>query len=129
MKYCEDCGKPTSTSWGDYDGAALCWECYKKRNQAKIIENSKSVKSCSDFKSWDHGDLSELFWIHLGIYVKFPNKYSLSVMRKAEMWAHHDSHALSNAFYNALKWCGLNLYKESKRTDLPDKPPEEVLKC
>lgn len=120
MKYCEDCGKQTSTSWGEYDGAALCWDCREKRYQAEVLKKSENVKSCSDFKDWDHGDLSELFWIHLGIYVKHPNKHSLSMMRRAELWANHDSHGLSNAFSNALKWCGLDLWKEAKRTDLPD---------
>lgn len=112
MAQCVDCGGYTYTIWGDSNDAYLCWDCHHKRKQAKIIEQSKSLTQCSDFKTWDSGDMSELFWIHLGRYVKEPNPESLKYMDMAYRWACHDSHGLANSFSNALKLAGIDLYAE-----------------
>lgn len=115
MLKCQDCGKEACTTWGEFGNARLCWECRDKRRQAKIIEQSHALKDCTDFKNWDSGDMSELFWIHLGRYVKEPNPESLKYMEMAYRWACHDSHGLSNSFFNAMKWAKIDLYKEQER--------------
>ena len=112
MAKCVDCGAETHTMWGSFGYIHLCLDCHKKRNQEQIIEKSHDLKECSDFKTWDSGDMSELFWIHLGRYVKEPNPESLKYMDMAYRWACHDSHGLSNSFSNALKWAGIDLYAE-----------------
>ena len=78
----------------------------------KVVERGESIKAESDFKSWDHKDLSELFWIHLGKYVKEPNEHSLRLIELAWYWAVHDNKALSNSFSHALKWAGIDLFTE-----------------
>lgn len=59
--------------------------------------------------------MSELFWIHLGKYVKKPNEESINYMYMAYLWACHDSHGLSNSFKNAMKWAGIDIYTELNR--------------
>ena len=98
----------------------LCFECSKKHKYATIEANLKSVKQPNHFKDWDHGDMSDAFWLHLGRYQKHPNQKSLSVMKNAWYWACHASHGLSSSFTHALEWCGIDLFKELKRTDLPE---------
>lgn len=115
MRKCEDCGCEAHTTWGSFGGARLCFPCAEKRKQAQVIEKSAEIKHAYDFKTWDHGDMSELFWIHLGKYVKNPNEESISYMYMAYLWACHDSHGLSNSFQNALKWAGIDIYTELNR--------------
>lgn len=109
MGTCVDCGGYSYTYYGC---ECLCVDCRKRRKQAEVIEKSKSINHCSDFRHWDSDDMSELFWIHLGRYVKEPNSESLHYMELAYRWACHDNHGLSNSFHNALAWAGLDLYDE-----------------
>lgn len=83
--------------------------------EERVEKAGDSVQKPGDFESWDGGDLSELFWIHLGRYVKEPNKHSLHVMEMAMLWACHDSHALANSFAHALKWAGIDIDVEWDR--------------
>ena len=76
-------------------------------------------------KTWDHGDMSELFWIHLGRYVKEPNPESLNYMDMAYRWACHDSHGLSNSFSHALKWAGIDLWAEDRKWAAKQKEQSE----
>lgn len=112
MDTCVDCGEHTHSYYGN---TPLCRECYHKREQTRVLEKSKTVESCSDFKEWDSGDMSELFWIHLGRYVKEPTEEGYRYMRMAFAWACHDNHGIANSFDNALKWAGINLWEEEKR--------------
>lgn len=110
---CIDCGKYTYTT---YHGiGALCPACAKQRTQNRILEDSKSVVNCESFKNWDSGDMSELFWIHLGRYVKEPNQESINMMYMAYMWACHTSHGISNSFRHALEWAKIDIYAEHSR--------------
>lgn len=109
MAWCEDCGEYTHTCYGDVH---LCEKCYDKREQERIIEQSEGLKETSDFAQWDSGDMSELFWIHLGRYVKEPNAESIKYMTMAFYWACHDNHGIANSFSNALKWAGIDLFAE-----------------
>lgn len=34
---------------------------------------------------------------------------------RALSWACHDNHGISNSFYHALKWAGIDLYTEQKK--------------
>ena len=115
MRECEDCGCEAFATWGSFGGARLCYPCAEKRKQAQVIEKSAEIQHSYDFKTWDHGDMSELFWIHLGRYVKNPNAESINYMYMAYLWACHDSHGLSNSFTHAMKWAGIDLYKELNR--------------
>ena len=112
---CADCGKDTFVSYTMYDSLPLCNECLEKREHARIEEKSQCVKEASDFSGWKHRDMSELFWIHLGKYIKAPNEHSLSLMYMAFRWACHDNGGLANSFDNALKWAKIDLYKEMER--------------
>ena len=123
MMTCHMCKKETDiASVVKIDGkyVDLCPKCEEKHHYETIEENLKSVEKPNHFKGWDHGDMSDAFWHHLGIYQKHPNQKSLSVMKNAWYWACHDSHGLSSSFTHALKWCGIDLFKEMKRTDLPE---------
>lgn len=112
---CFDCGKQTHTEYGKYDGAPLCDECYNRRYQKELNNRSKDLQEASDFSTWKGRDMSELFWMHLGEYVKEPNEHSLSLMNMAYRWACHDNHGLANSFSNALKWAKINLHTEERR--------------
>lgn len=115
MGRCIDCGNvaKTSTYVKDFEKyVCLCDSCRKIRDQNRVLEKSKSVQKCSDFKEWSGRDMSELFWIHLGRYVKEPNPESIDIMEMALRWACHADHGLSNNFYHALDWAGIDLYKE-----------------
>lgn len=109
---CVDCGKET---YANYGGTPLCTACREKREHAVLEEKSKSIQKASDFSQWRHRDLSELFWIHLGKYVKEPNAHSLSMMNMAYKWACHDNVGLANSFNNALKWAKIDLYTELEK--------------
>ena len=109
MGRCADCGEYTCIQYGD---TYLCSECHDKRNQERVMQKSKTLNEVEDFKSWDSGDMSELFWIHLGKYVKEPNPESFKYMEMAFYWACHDNHGIANSFSNALKWAGIDLFAE-----------------
>lgn len=120
---CFYCGKPAYTSFlikdiGRYE--EVCPDCMREKRREFITEKLSSVKGPRDFSTWKKEDMSEAFWLHLIKYQKHPNKYSLSVMRTALLWAFHDDHGLSNSFTHAMEWCGIDLFKEIARDDLPD---------
>lgn len=120
---CEFCGKHTrsySRKWIDGNPFIICDECQKKEKAEKIERDLEAVKNPEDFKTWKKADMSEAFWVHLGRYKKKPNKRSLEVMYVALLWAYHDDHGLSNSFSHALKWCGIDLFAEQQRKDLPE---------
>ena len=110
MEPCVKCGKPCNTIYSTV--GYLCLDCRQKMYEDKVLEKSKALTKPSDLKDWDHGDMSELFWIHLGKYIKEPTLESLNYMDMAYRWACHDSHGLSNSFSHALKWAGIDLYEE-----------------
>lgn len=112
MGSCVDCGVRSNSYYGN---ECLCQDCRKKRKQAEVIEKSKELTKCSDFKNWDSGDMSELFWIHLGRYVKEPNRESLYYMELAYRWACHDNHGISNSFRHAMEWAGIDLWEEERK--------------
>lgn len=110
---CIDCGGHANTIVSSI--GPLCEACRKKRRQDRVLEMSEAVKKPADFKNWDSGDMSELFWIHLGRYIKEPNPTSLMFMELAYRWACHDSHGLSNSFKHAMDWAKIDLYAEELR--------------
>lgn len=112
---CIDCGKYTYTIYGEHGNIALCKDCANKRYKSKIEEKSIGIKKASDFSDWKHGDMSELFWIHLGKYIKEPNEHSITLMFMAYRWACHDNSGLANSFHNALKWAKIDLYAEQQK--------------
>lgn len=123
MSVCRVCGGYTNTS--RYNKASksyepICDNCDEKEHLIEIEKRGNEAKRADDFKGWDYGDFADLFWLHLGRYVKCPNKHSLKIMRSAFCWACHEDHGLSANFSNALKWCKLDLYEEVERTDLPE---------
>lgn len=123
MSKCDMCKKETWSRIGaDVNGEhmMLCHECHEKHHYETIEANLKFVEKPYHFKDWDHGDMSDAFWYHLGIYKKRPNKRSLSIMTNAWYWACHASHGLSSSFTHALDWCEIDLFAERKRTDLPE---------
>lgn len=110
---CKWCGKTiTNSSISCKYGIVCSTTCYDRLRESKLEAEAKVVKEPSSFKEWESQDMSEIFWIHLGKYVKYPNKYSLSLMRNAYCWAMHADHGLSNSFRNALKWANINLWRE-----------------
>ena len=106
MNYCEDCGAVTHTEYGN---TFLCPACHKRRTEERLKKAAENVQMSSDFKSWKHEDLSELFWICLGRYVKQPNDKDLATMRRAYLWAVHDNHGLANSMHHALDWAGIKI--------------------
>ena len=127
MENCEFCGKKTHTlcfneNLGRY--AHTCRECREKQYEEKVEAKAETVQRPADFKTWSKQDMSEAFWLHLGRYKKKPNRKSLNVMYTALLWAYHDDHGLSNSFKHALKWCGIDLYAEMEREDLPETAEE-----
>lgn len=123
MDYCVDCGNKTNTLLSGI--GYLCHDCRRRRKQEEVIEKSKTLEKCSDFKVWDSGDMSELFWIHLGRYVKEPNKESLYFMELAYRWACHDNHGIANSFRHALEWAGIDLLTEYQRFERGNDNAEE----
>lgn len=126
MGICQRCHGPAHTEWGNE--GCFCTDCYDKIKQEKILQkyDKENITSSVDLRknNWSAESISELFWIHLGIYQKHPNRKSLNVMFCARSWAAHSDHALSNSIAHALKWCGVNLIAEYKK-DLPDDYKEE----
>ena len=123
MAKCDMCKKETYGRIGaDVNGKhmMLCSECYNKNKYETIERRLEKVERPFHFKDWDHGDMSDAFWLHLGRYQKHPNQKSLSVMKNAWYWACHDSHGLSSSFTHALDWCGIDLFAELERKDLPE---------
>lgn len=112
---CADCGAETYVSYTSYGSIPLCDKCYDEREHMRLEEKSKEVKEASDFYKWRHRDLSELFWMHLGTYIKAPNEHSLSIMCMAYRWACHDNVGLANSFHIALKWAKIDLYGEQEK--------------
>ena len=96
----------------DGDWKQICHECARKETEERVEAAGDFVQKPGDFAPWDSGDVSELFWIHLGRYVKEPNEHSLHIINMAVRWAHHDSHAMSNSFEHALRWAGIDLFTE-----------------
>lgn len=123
MEKCEFCG--TITGRHDFvknvgRRACVCAACYKEQEFLRISRQLESVNRAVDFKPWEKRDMSEAFWMHLGIYVKHPNQKSLSVINSAYLWAVHDDKALANSFHHALQWANIDLITEQVRTDLPE---------
>lgn len=107
---CTDCGKITDTT---IDGIPLCQQCLENRKQEKLRKQEDTITEAASFRKWKMEEMSELFWIHLGLYQKEPNQKSADIMRCALDWAVHADHGLANSFRHALKWVGINnIYKE-----------------
>lgn len=120
IEVCHDCGRGACSFTLVRDKQAgkiisLCNECFDKREKDKLMEKAASVSKCSDFKEWSGRDLSELFWVHLGIYQKDPNPKSYKIIEMAYRWACHADHGLSNSFRHAMKWAGIDILTEYKR--------------
>lgn len=99
--------------------AWVCDACLKEQEALRISRQLETVNWAKDFESWEKRDMSEAFWMHLGIYVKHPNQKSLSVINAAYLWAVHDDKALANSFHHALQWAKIDLFNEQDRMDLP----------
>ena len=106
---CPVCDEP-SNFWTMYKGQRVCDVCYDKLKQADIVAAGEKITKAADFKGWDHGDMSDLFWYHLGEYVKDRNpEIHFPKMKSALYWAFHDSHGLSSSFVHALEWAKVPL--------------------
>lgn len=119
MRRCEECGKD-SNDFTSFDGKTICFECAEKLNKEKVQLMIDGASEPKDYKEFSATDLANAFWISLGKYVKHPNKKDLKKMHDMLLWACHDSHAQSTNFINALRWCNIDLWVETERTDLPD---------
>ena len=120
---CEFCGGYTYTKQFVKKvgrSAYICDDCLEKFEQEEVSDKLKAVQKTEHFKTWSKEDLSEAFWLHLGIYKKHPNRRSLNILEMAFHWACHDDHGLANSFNHAMKWCGIDLYTEFERKDLPE---------
>ena len=112
MAKCEYCNKETSctTSRARMGYGRVCMECAEALDLQYILKESEKVNKACDFKGWDHGDLSDLFWYHLGEYIKDKNpEIHFPMMKRALFWAMHDSHGLSSSFTHALKWAKVSI--------------------
>lgn len=111
--YCQKCKKPVNQIIGN---RPICDNCLEKEYIETLRRKETEIKKAEDFKVWRLEDMSELFWIHLGLYQKNPNTKSLTIMRAAYNWAVHESKGLANSFHHALKWAGIeNIYKEYRK--------------
>lgn len=120
---CELCGSYTYTSrYVKQVGKSIpiCEACEDRLKEEEITQKLEHVQKTDNFSTWSKKDLSEAFWLHLGIYKKHPNKRSLKIIEMAFHYACHDDHGLANSFNHAMKWCELDLYTEFNRTDLPE---------
>jgi len=131
MLICQVCNNHITASTS-YDSiyTTICMDCYKKLKTKELTEKSNNYKEACDFKSWSGDDLSELFWIHLGIYKQHPNKRSLRIIKMIFNWSVHANHTLSNSIDHALKWVLKvdNLFKHYHQVydSLPETECEEV---
>lgn len=98
----------------------ICDNCEDKLKANEIARKLTDVQKTEHFSAWSAKELSDAFWLHLGIYKKHPNKRSLKIIEMAFHWACHDNHGLANSFNHAMKWCELDLYTEFERDDLPE---------
>ena len=106
---CPVCGEP-SNFWTFYKGQSICDDCHDRLKKDEIIAAGEKITKAEDFKGWDHGDMSDLFWHHLGEYVKDRNpEIHFPKMKSALYWAFHDSHGLSSSFVHALEWAKVPL--------------------
>ena len=109
---CDYCGKTTNTHYNrsKYGYPRVCEYCADKLDLQAILAKSETVHRASDLSEWDHGDMSDLFWHHLGEYVKDKNlEKHFPIMKSCLYWAFHDSHGLSSSFCHALKWANIEL--------------------
>ena len=72
MGICKNCNK-NSWSLTVFQGKNLCDKCYNEIKLNALVSRGNGVREAEDLKSWDHGDMSDLFWHHLGEYVKDRN--------------------------------------------------------
>lgn len=124
MRVCPSCGKESDV-WYSCDKASICASCYRVAERSRILASGEAVQKSSDFSSWRHRDLSELFWLHLAEYRKNPNPRSLSLIAIAYRWACHDNHALANSMAHALEWCEIDLIAEQERWRAQNKTKEK----
>lgn len=114
MKRCDWCRQPITYFSIGHNGKTYCdIDCRNAAKREEIEIAAEGIERASDFKDWSKRDLSEVFWIHLGKYIKNPNQYSLSIIQRAYSWATHDDHGLSNSFKHALDWAKIDIWKES----------------
>lgn len=120
---CELCGSYTYTSrYVKQVGKSIpiCDACEDRLKKEEISEKLRAVQKTENFSTWSRENISEAFWLHLGIYKKHPNKRSLSIIEMAFHWACHADHGLANSFNHAMKWCELDYVDECLRKDLPE---------
>lgn len=108
--YCEKCGKPINYITNE---RCICNDCSREEYQTELEEKVKNIKEPGDFKSWSLIDVSELFWMHIGIYQQTPNETSLNILKRAYLWAIHEDKALANSMSHTLKWTNINIHKKS----------------
>ena len=65
----------------------ICDDCEDKLKANEIAEKLTDVQKTEHFSSWSAKELSDAFWLHLGIYKKHPNKRSLKIIEMAFHWA------------------------------------------
>ena len=109
MAICCICGRD-AWSVTRHKGSLYCSECYEIIKLNQILDASQSVHKAEDLQGWDHGDMSDLFWHHLGKYVKDRDPGAhFPIMKSCLYWAFHDSHGLSSSFTHALEWAKVDL--------------------
>ena len=109
MGICRNCEKSVF-SLTVFQGRNLCDQCYHEAKLNTLISRGNEVHEAEDLSGWDHGDMSDLFWHHLGEYVKDRNpEEHFPVMKSCLYWAFHDSHGLSSSFCHALNWAKVEL--------------------
>ena len=109
MGICMNCNK-NAWSLTVFNGKNYCDHCYHELKLNKILTRGNEVHEAEDLKGWDHGDMSDLFWYHLGEYVKDQNpEIHFPIIKSCLYWAFHDSHGLSSSFCHALKWAKVEL--------------------
>ena len=116
MGVCKKCNK-TVLGLFAYKGKDYCKQCYDEVKLNDILTRGESIHEAADFQGWDHGDMSDLFWHHLGEYVKDRSpEVHFPVMKSCLYWAFHDSHGLSSSFCHALEWAKVDLREVLKWT-------------
>lgn len=123
---CIICGRKDG-SFEKIEGQTYCFDCAKKKRTDAILARGENIRHASDFKDWSMRDMSELFWQHLGKYIKEPNEDSILLVERAFDWAVHADKALANSFLHALEWAGIDLYAElDKYAGNPAPPPDDT---